>query len=116
MLKTAITTLVALAATAGTADAREWPTTRGWRITQGDAFCLMTNEYRGPGSSMLVLALNDQGPPILADVNARWTAREGETYEAISLTMNGRRYSAAPRSAWSCSGDGASPSACRRPH
>jgi len=85
--------LAGLAALASPAcEARDWPETAGWEISEGDDFCLMHMEYEGPGDSSLAIGLYADGRIIIANVNYSWSAEKGRRYPEVSFELNGQRY------------------------
>lgn len=85
--------LAGLAALASpTCEARDWPETAGWEISEGDDFCLMHMEYEGPGDSSLAIGLYADGRIIIANVNYSWSAENGRRYPEVSFELNGQRY------------------------
>ena len=92
MFARAFGSAAALLLTCGAADARNWPETAGWEITEGTDFCLMHMEYEGPGDSSLAIGLYADGRIIIANVNYSWSAEKGRSYPDISFELNGNSY------------------------
>lgn len=80
-----------VAATAGTAQARDWPSAGGWDISELSEGCGMSMEYEGEGGTTLFLLLDADRDVFLAVTNSNWSAQEGEAYD-LSYNLNGTSY------------------------
>jgi periplasmic protein TonB len=72
--------------------ARDWPDAGGYEIHEGDEFCFLTADYKGPGESTLSLAIRRDGTPVLMVLNYNWSAEKGEKYRDISFRLDGEEY------------------------
>lgn len=76
----------------GSAAARDWPDAGGYEIIEGDQFCGLTSEYKGPGESRLTVGLQRDGRVIVMVDNYNWSAKKGEEYKDIRFQLNGNSY------------------------
>ena len=74
------------------AEPRDWPDTAGWKIIEGDDFCVMTTDYEGPGESTLTVAMYTSGQTLITDTNRNWTSKVGEKYDDVSFSLDGKVY------------------------
>lgn len=91
MIRTMIALMLTFFAPA-VAHARTWPETGGWAISQGSDFCVMSNEFEGPGDSEVHLSMYREGPILLGVFNSNWSSKEGEVYEDIAAVMGDAQY------------------------
>jgi protein TonB len=77
------------------ATARNWPDAGGFEIHESDEFCFLSAEYKGPGDSLLSLALFRDGKVIVGVSNYNWSAKKDEKYEGVSLDLDGTSYGGA---------------------
>lgn len=63
------------------AQARDWPSTAGWDIVEGDTFCGMMMDYDGKGSTQLLIGKNLDGSATVIVTNYGWSAQKGEKYD-----------------------------------
>lgn len=61
--------------------ARDWPTTAGWDIFEGDDYCGMALEYDGKGDTVLSVAKRLDGDALAIVTNYAWSAKKGEIYD-----------------------------------
>lgn len=92
MIKRLLTTLSALLMLPTPAEARVWPETGGWSISQGSDFCTMGNEFEGPGDSEMFVTLYDSGLILMGVFNSNWTSKDDEIYDDITAAMGDVQY------------------------
>lgn len=92
MIKKLLITLSALTMVPGIAEARSWPETGGWGISQGSDFCVMSNEFEGPGDSEMFVTLYDSGMILLGVFNSNWSSKDDEVYDDITAAMGDIQY------------------------
>lgn len=80
-------------ALSSSAVAREWPDAGGFTILEGDEWCALTSEYKGPGESELTVVIRRTGKPWVSVTNYNWSATANEKYEDIGFRVNGSSYS-----------------------
>jgi len=61
--------------------ARDWPTTGGWEIFEGDDYCGMALEYDGKGDTVLSVGQKLDGDALVIVTNYAWSAKKGEAYD-----------------------------------
>ncbi|WP_162236737.1 energy transducer TonB [Sphingomonas sp. Leaf230] len=61
--------------------ARDWPTTAGWEVFEGDDYCGMALEYDGKGDTVLSVAKRLDGDALVIVTNYAWSAKKGEAYD-----------------------------------
>lgn len=66
---------------ASSALARDWPTTAGWDILEGEDYCAMHSEFEGKGDTELSLAKEIDGTAMVVLTNDDWSATKDQHYE-----------------------------------
>jgi protein TonB len=61
--------------------ARDWPTSGGWEVFEGDDYCGMALEYDGKGDTVLSVAKRLDGDALVIVTNHAWSAKKGEAYD-----------------------------------
>jgi len=61
--------------------ARDWPTTAGWDIFEGETYCGMVLEYDGKGDTVLSVAKRLDGDAVVIITNYGWSAKKDEVYD-----------------------------------
>lgn len=72
--------------------ARDWPDAGGYEIVEGDEYCILTSEYKGPGESRLIVALQRSGGAVVMVDNYNWSSKKDEKYEDIRFELNASSY------------------------
>jgi len=72
---------LAVCGTPSQALARDWPTTAGWDIFEGNDYCGMALEYDGKGDTVLSVGKKLDGDALVIVTNYAWSAKKGEAYD-----------------------------------
>lgn len=73
------------------AHARDWPTTAGWEILEGDDYCAISSEFQGKGDTELSVAKRLDGDVLLIVTNYGWSAKKDASYD-LTFYVDGKEY------------------------